>query len=349
MPRVYSLFLGPLPAGDHRLLVWRDEQYSAPQAHLTVHSARVTPVDPHDLVVRHAPIIFLRPGSLERFSDIPLLTYAEQKGSELEYTVIFSNEDGGTSTSRLIARWGRTVDIEYVYRVLLNPDGSRRSAVIQGKNHQDLPFNGPFDGDHPLLAVATLNNMVAPATGPHTPRMQLMPVLADLSRQPREAILDSHPEIYAVMSKELIREGKIRPFGVIDGDKISDPKNYLFVDLQVENQSAAIGLRVRLQGERKWRTSWLGSPDAAIQRSGWVRTTVELPPEARNQGIAEIGFDCLALPAAKTSLPGSCRVLAMPRAFFLDANYRPGASILRALSLATTLAIGESESFLIPR
>ena len=65
-------------------------------------------------------MLFARLNTVGRFSDIPLLLYCERLKDEgedvLQYTVIFSNEDGGTSTRTLMARWGRTTDIEYVYR-----------------------------------------------------------------------------------------------------------------------------------------------------------------------------------------------------------------------------------------
>jgi hypothetical protein len=36
--------------------------------------------------------------------------------------------------------------------------------------------------------------------------------------------MDRHPETYAVMAKELERENKLRPFGAVAGEKISDPR-----------------------------------------------------------------------------------------------------------------------------
>ena len=73
-------------------------------------------------VFAYAPVLFARLNTVGQFSDIPLLLYCEHlrvDGEDtLQYTVIFSNEDGGTSTRALMARWGRTTDIEYVYRAI---------------------------------------------------------------------------------------------------------------------------------------------------------------------------------------------------------------------------------------
>ena len=82
---------------------------------------------PDSLAQRYAPIVYGRdlpevPGPYENnHTDVPLLTYHEQRADAagntvLEYTVIWSNEDGGTNTPALMARWGRTTDIEWVYR-----------------------------------------------------------------------------------------------------------------------------------------------------------------------------------------------------------------------------------------
>lgn len=73
---------------------------------------------------------------------------------------MWSNEDGGTDTPALMARWGRSTDIEWVYRVEVDQNGNRvaGSGVYQAANHQTLPFAGQYDGTHPLLETCTSNN-----------------------------------------------------------------------------------------------------------------------------------------------------------------------------------------------
>ena len=72
------------------------------------------------MCIAGAPVLFARLNTVGKFSDIPLVLYCERvkdtAGDALQYTVIFSNEDGGTSTRTLMARWGRSTDIEYVYQ-----------------------------------------------------------------------------------------------------------------------------------------------------------------------------------------------------------------------------------------
>lgn len=69
----------------------------------------------------------------------------------------FSNEDGGTQTTALMARWGRTTDIEWVYETRIGVEGET-SAIFQGADHKDTRFAGKLEADHPLMFVATVNN-----------------------------------------------------------------------------------------------------------------------------------------------------------------------------------------------
>ncbi len=64
------------------------------------------PAATDDDVIARAPVLFARENTVAYFSDVPLLVYAEREGNFLTYTVIFSNEDGGTSTRALMDRGG---------------------------------------------------------------------------------------------------------------------------------------------------------------------------------------------------------------------------------------------------
>ena len=46
------------------------------------------------------------------------------RGTRYRYSVIFTNEDGGTPADRLMATWGRTTDIEYLYSVEVDASGA---------------------------------------------------------------------------------------------------------------------------------------------------------------------------------------------------------------------------------
>jgi CheY-like chemotaxis protein len=343
----YRVFLGRLEAGEHEVRVARNAIES--RSPLTVHDVRLDRAA--DACTAHAPVLYARVNTIGRFSDVPLLVYCETRPGELEYTVIFSNEDGGTSTRALMARWGRTADIEYVYRVFTGGDGAPLRAIIQAKDHKDVEFAGRREAFHPLLMPVTDNNMVSDA-GESSLRFQLAPLAVRLSESSRERVMDENPATYRVMAQELHREGKLRPFGTVDGQKISDPRNYVYIEAKIANRASRIAAVVRLHGEARWRSSHLGRADYAIERDGWVRTTVELPPKTQPSQVAEIGFECLVEPPARerpAPVAGQCRLDAVSQAFFLDADYRPGASFFALPPAGRRIPTGETITFPAPR
>ncbi|MBI5083822.1 MAG: response regulator [Acidobacteria bacterium] len=327
--RVYGVFLGQIEPGPHVLKVERHRSLSAAGAALAILGARI--VETRDERVLHAPILYARANTIGAFSDVPLLVYStsgrDQDGRWLEYSVIFSNEDGGTSTRDLMARWGRTTDIEYVYRVWLDARGAPAKTLIQTRDHKDVPYAGAREGLHPILIPVTDNNMVEPAGAGASPiRYQLIPVPAELSSASREAVMDVAPLTYEISAKELIREGKLRDFGKFDGEKISDPRNYLIVELKLQNQAAALQVLARKSGSSRWQASALGLGKDHIERNGWARTTIEMPPGTNLAGIAEIAVECLSLRDLSKQLQpknGRCLVESIGKIFFLGPDYVP--------------------------
>src|SRR4029079_17255587 len=106
--------------------------------------------------------------------------------------VIFTNEDGGTPTDRLMATWGRTTDIEFVYG-LTDPDGHEE---IQAEGHKWTAFDGPREGTHPMLWVSTTNNMVADHGPEDLVRFAPAPQLVSLARASRERLIEHKHTMY---------------------------------------------------------------------------------------------------------------------------------------------------------
>ena len=151
---------------------------------------------------------------------------------------------------------------------------------------------------------------------------------------------------YAVMAKELTREEKLRPFGVAAGEKISDPRNYLFVDYSATLTDAALTVLVRTS-DGKLYASDLGRADVAIARSGYVRTTVELPPGTTREKIAELSFECRVAPPAKndpSAHSGQCVLGRVSKLFLLQNDYTPGKSFWQ-MTEPVTLSTGRGISF----
>ncbi|HYO80695.1 MAG TPA: hypothetical protein VES20_04780 [Bryobacteraceae bacterium] len=312
----HRISLGRLGAGQHRLRITPDarildlrfEEHTEPE-------------------YAHAPVIYARDRSL---SDVPLLMYCQPlPDGSLEYTVIFSNEDGGTSTRALMARWGRATDIEYLYRVW--PQSGR--AIVQGRNHVDSDFRGPYEERHPVLGVITTNNMVGPVPAERKGhRFALAPLVLKELGGSREAVMDRVPETYAAMAQELEREGKLRSFGTVDGQKISDPRNYAYIEYDATHRQSAFSVSVALRDGRVFVND-VGRPDYAISRDGAVRTTVELPPGTRETDVAHLEFRCFVPPPQSRTetfaVAGSCRLNRVLKAFFLSREYFPGESWLK--------------------
>ena len=345
----YRVSLGRLIAGRHEIVVQRNEQSSAPGTGLSIHGVKVEEVSrrhPDYDVFAYAPVLFARLNTVGRFSDIPLLLYCERlrvKGEEtLQYTVIFSNEDGGTSSRALMGRWGRTTDIEYVYRRSVKSG----AAIVQGPDHVDVEFKGAHDGDHPLLMPVTDNNMIAEAKDSPL-RFRLAPIAVDLAQSSREQIMDRNPITYEVMIKELDREGRLRPFNIVDGEKVADPRNYLYIDYAASLTNAALTVAVRLDDGSLY-TSDLGRGDIAIHRDGYVRTTVELPPGTQAGRVKEFIFECRVVPPSEGAPwphSGTCEIQAVTKVFQLQRDYIPGKT-LWSTDKAVRLATGRGIAFM---
>jgi len=309
----YSVFLGDPGPGEHKVTVRG--------ANIVTHGI-ATETAP--AWAAFAPVLFERKNAIGKFTDIPLLTYVEvlsENGQRiLQYTVIFSNEDGGTSTRSLMARWGRTTDIEYVYRAYLKPDGTLDKAIIQSRGHKDIEFTGPFFGAHPMLMPVTDNNMVA-GEGPSAVRYQPAPFRADLREASRETVMDANPITWLVMTSELVREDKLRAYGEERGETISDPRNYLYIEANVQPGQAAIAFVV-LHANGKYYFSHKGRTRDAIERSGWVRSTIELPPGTRAADLKSINPLCVYLPKSPSDV--SCGPTRIKSLFFLTPDKLPG-------------------------
>jgi hypothetical protein len=247
----------------------------------------------------------------------------------IEYTMIWSNEDGGTNTPALMARWGRTTDIEWIYRVRVDATGRALDAVYQGPNHATLAFTGAKEGDHPLLQTATSNNNLLQVTDPRLSsgyRFFLDTSMALPEGRTREVAMDAEPWTYQVMAKEMLREGRLEATSDPATPEVSDQRNYLYVELEKTTTGTGVStaLAVKLRGDDRWYTSHHTEPTWAIDRDGPAATTIELPPGTQPGDVEAI--KALAVPGATPSSDWRVDVKALHRGFMLQPDYLPGAS-----------------------
>jgi hypothetical protein len=351
----YRVMLGRLKKGKHTVSLTLNAARSAAGARSAeVKSLRPLPfaparnsssVDEEQLALSHAPFLYARANTIDHFTDIPLLMYYEilhEAGGDLlvRYTVIFTNEDGGTPTAALLARWGHGTDIEWVYEFRVR-NQKMTAETFQGVNHETKSFTGSrIAGKHPLLAVASDNNNFSDLACSAV-RFAPLPIRAHLEAATRESVMDLYPQTYRVMSEELLREKRISetPTGV---NTIADPREYLYIEATSEQEGAALAFDVRVTGEPKTFPTDFGDARLRIDRSGYFRTAVRLP-----KGVSRTAIETITARCEARSTPASerrCNHLKVVRALMLDQNYVP-----RTLPLQTqpesSLAAGDTKVF----
>lgn len=309
----YRVLLGELSAGKHKIDIVLNEERSAKNVGaVKISSAKLIDTKPDatdHIAVANAPFIYHRPEVIDKFSDIPLLTFYEilpdpSGATKIRYTTIFTNEDGGTQSTALMARWGRATDIEWVYEILVK-NGKITSATIQGRNHVTENFAGQkVFGAHPLIYNVTVNNNFA-STGCSTMRMAPMPVRADLSQASREAAMDQNPWTYRIMTEEMMREGRVDPknLGV---NVIDDPRNYLYVDVVIEIGDIAASVEAVDKSGKIYRSDH-GDPRLRVSRIGHQRIAVHFPHPLSK--LASLTMACFTKDANAAKVPcGQSRV-----------------------------------------
>jgi len=343
-PAEYRITLGTVAAGRHELTVDRDPTLSAinvGDVSIDVPIVAVLPPGSDDSVAQSmAPILYARPNTIGRFTDLPILMWYEvaptPRGRRFRYSVIFTNEDGGTETDRLMATWGRTTDIEFVYGVELDHAGQVLAEEFQGPGHEVPPFKGRHEARHPLLWVSTDNNMVS-ESGTTSVRYAPAPERFDLTNVSREAVMDRHPWSYTVAFEEARREGKIadKPPGQ---NAIPDPRRFVFVEACGEIGNAALAFAVTLGRAPirpgrvvPWIWSDRGVERYRIVRDGCFRAAIPLPRRVRPREVIALRAFAYKRPPTygRAVAPvNPVRLTRVNTVFMLDDMYQPGPPML---------------------
>jgi len=336
----YRVLLGPLGVGPHRLTIAHDARRSARGAGVVrVEGVTIETVGDGEAgydAIAHAPILHTRPGSLGRFSDVPLLAWVETHAAaggrrELRYSVVFSHEDGGTPVDRLMATWGRVTDIELVYSVELDAAGRVRREEYQGKDHVFARFAGRKEGRHPVMHVVTTNNMVSDR-GRETPRVAPAPVPFALDGVSREAVMDAHPWTYRVSAQEVRRQGLVaaRP----GRKRIRDPRRFAYLEAcgELRDARVAFDLGFSAPDGLRWAASDTGGESFRVARDGCFRAALAMPETASPADARRLRFRVYTRPARRGEKPlprgsGSARLDRVTRLFGLGPDDAPGPSV----------------------
>jgi hypothetical protein len=330
----YRVMLGRVEPGRHALMINEDAELTASELRATararVDSVAVTVIDAGArdyIALSFAPIIYARPDTVGKYTDLPVFMWYEveptPRGTRYRYSVIFTNEDGGTPADRLMATWGRTTDIEYLYSVELDSSGRILSNDIQGPKHEILPFEGRREGQHPLLWVSTTNNMVLPE-GTTRVRYAPAPVLFPLRNLSREAVMDAHPWLYELMADELARERKIVRDSPSGQGTIPDPRRFVFIEGCGQLADKALSFAVRVGSQ--WISSDRGLSDFRIARDGCFRAAIPLPPGAAAKDVRGIRAEVFARSGKHNDVPAE--LTRINTVFALDARFVPGSPMM---------------------
>ena len=343
-PVDYAVSLGTLHAGTHRLRIRLDRAWTpAAVRDVAISDVRVAAVagdSAEHRALAFAPVLHPRPNELGHYTDVPLIMWYETdqtpRGMRIRYSVIFSNEDGGTPADRLLATWGRLTDIEYVLGIEFDHEGRVLDATYQAPSHKILPYRRIVPGRHPVLWVVTDNNMVSDHGRTH-PLFAPVPVPFDLSATSREAVMDAQPWSYLVSSQEAFREGRVDESAPADSHHIADPRRYVYVEACAETRDAVLtfGVAVDGPGGRRWFESDAGHKEYKIVRqtsefpNGCFRGAVALPADAEAAPLAAMRFHAYTRPPAKDEAPlpagtGTATVVRVNKVFRLDRDFRPG-------------------------
>ncbi len=297
----YRFSLGYLPAGSYTLQISFDRNKSRPNAKTVFLQslslfAKTTTNSDYD-AYRFSPVLYAR-GMENTHSDVPLLMYYERKAAqdslkEIAYTVVFSNEDGGTDTEGLLQNWGRTADIEWLYSAFLDKEGKFVKGRFQGRHHDEMFYTGPFVDQHAVLNICTSNNMARQDTISEL-KFCLTPLIELPSKGTRERAMDLYPFVYEIADKEMRREGKYELTANPLTHQASDIRNYLMIDIDfaangkgLRNLMPAVCL---VEDTNVWY-----SADHHLMKKGPSdrsprRMTIELPPGTDLSQLASLKF-----------------------------------------------------------
>jgi hypothetical protein len=341
-PTDYRVMLGALTAGEHTIALHPEKNLSpAPKAPVSVTAAvsveAIPAGDPRYDFTRFAPILLGIDQDLNIVpvatgehvgnarSDVPLIVYAKPiPGVGLttyRYVLIWSNEDGGTGLypDVLIAKFGRTTDIEGIVEVDVSDVGTLLDVRFRPDESGSLTtFAGTFRGTHPIVRTATANGLIQD-DGASTLVFGLPPFEYDDAGLPRERGMDLDPIAYAIMGKEMVREGKIESTGNAATKKLSDLRNYLYLDYDIDVSIGGQVLRgVAVVGAITYYSDHALPFTTALNprvSDGVGRIAIELPPGTAIGDIQQYGLQGIG------TMSGT---LASASAFLLDAGYLPG-------------------------
>jgi hypothetical protein len=246
-----------LSLSDLHLQVLPSENCTLDQLSPQLESLSLDPKKMSDLAILHSPYLVLRDDQVENIDrDVHLgIAYSvipQDSGFSIRYTYFFSNETVkglfATTKAKSLGSWGRRCDIEWIYQVDFENDGTVANRIYQGGivggiDHKTHKFNGEFleNTEHPILYDIAKHNVFG-TRAPHkstemigghpNPDSEIKAPLA------RENWLWDRPWTFDVTDRELARDGKLT----------QDSGHYLYVRLAGSLGGGKIQTSIRNKG-----------------------------------------------------------------------------------------------------
>ena len=240
----YAINLGALPAGQHEVELRAATDLVGPAVALpTVAGVRAEQLTGEQAWIdAHAPIVEMMstdPGAARSVAThgapvlmIPAVTRHPDGSKTVEYRVLFTHEEGGTTDPDLFARHGRAVDSEYMYRVTVDANGTIVDEQYQSAIHKWHAFTGTREQGRPVLRVSTPNHMFSDSYhGVDRERWSASCTPALTAEQSEYSTMLANPWTWQLMAKELRRGGNIALEDAVRGVRqIADPSRYAYLD-----------------------------------------------------------------------------------------------------------------------
>ena len=287
----YYVSLGYLDQGEHTIEFKFDYNKSSMGAeNINIESANIVDIESIDMdpdILLHSPILYgrdLLSWNESTHTDIPIIMshYVSDYGCNktIEYHIIFSNEDSrvGLGLADLMFNYGRTTDIEWIYRVDLDCDGEIINEEFQGASHTTTDFLGNKIGKHPILKNATLNcNFTDIGTSNY--KFFLVPV-EQQAYGTRQILMDEHPWSYRIMGEELINENRYEETPNPGTLNMSDVRNYIYIEYEgtdsFSNFNISFGISFFNDCQQYFNNHQIDE-FSSTYANGVHRTSIELP------------------------------------------------------------------------
>ena len=149
--------------------------------------------------------------------------------------------------------------------------------------------------------------------------------------------MDAHPWTYAVMAKELMREGKIVTDAPPGQGTIPDPRRYVYAEACGEAGNNALAASVNVDGT--WVSSDRGLAEYRITRNGCFRAAIPLPGASRARDVQAVRVHAFSRKDKPAHTPS--RFTRLNLLFSLDEQFAPEPGILRWQGSATLTPDGQ--------